>query len=81
MPMNYEIRKWSDDLDCLYTDDCRVKDIAVKSGELRIVSSYFRTSREAQPFAWDIVGPRTSLAPIAGRFRRLAGTGAHRRTT
>jgi hypothetical protein len=79
--VKYEIRKWSDQLDCLYTDDRRVKDLALRSRDLTIVASYFRTSREPHPFAWDIVGPRSTIGPIARRFGRQSSTVLVRHTT
>jgi hypothetical protein len=57
----YELRPWSDTTHCLYTDDSRIKELAARSPELRIVGTYFRTLREATPFAWDIVGSRDDL--------------------
>ena len=65
--MKYELRDWYDDC-CLYTDDRRVKDLALRTGELSIVSSYFKSLREIQPFAWDIVGPRPVLSRISKQF-------------
>ena len=53
--MKYELRSWYEDRSCLYTDDPRVKDLAVLSPDLTVVSSYFKTTRAQQPFAWDIV--------------------------
>lgn len=70
--MVYELRRWFNDADCLYTDDQRVKDLALRSPELRVIGSYFRTPTERRPFAWDIVGSRNELADIARSFR--AGT-------
>lgn len=75
--MIYELRQWSDEDACLYTDDQRVKDLAVQTPGLSITSRYFRTARAPQPFAWDIVGPKTVLAPLAGNFS--AGAGRRRR--
>ncbi len=72
--MVYELRKWFDDGECLYTDDRRVKDLAVQTPDLRIVGTYFRSPAAHQPFAWDIVGDRKALAGIAGRFRARAQT-------
>jgi hypothetical protein len=72
--MVYELRKWFDDGECLYTDDRRVKDLAVRTPDLRIVGTYFRSTSDRQPFAWDIVGDRKALAGIAGRFNRRTPT-------
>lgn len=68
--MKYELRSWYEDGSCLYTDDPRVKDLAVLSPELRVVSTYFKTPRAPQPFAWDIIG-----APdvVSGVFQRFSG--------
>jgi hypothetical protein len=70
--MVYELRKWFDDGDCLYTDDRRVKDLAIQSPNLRVVGTYFRSVADRQPFAWDIVGDPQALAGIAGRFQSRA---------
>ncbi len=78
--MEYEIRKWSDELDCLYTDDRRLRDMAARSGEMTIVSSYFRTARASQPFAWDILGPPRSLGPLARQFARGPARGRPKST-
>lgn len=67
--MVYEVRKWFDDSDCLYTDDSRVKDLALGSADLHIVATYFRTTKAQQPFAWDIVGKRDLVKEIAARFQ------------
>lgn len=72
--MVYELRKWFDDGECLYTDDRRVKDLAIRTPDLRIVGTYFRSTSERQPFAWDIVGDPQALAGIAGRFNRRTQT-------
>jgi hypothetical protein len=77
----YELRKWYGDLECLYTDDRRVKDLALREPNLQIIASYFRTPAELQPFAWDIVGPRDSIAPIAGQFKQRARASSVRRGT
>ena len=69
--MEYELRDWYDDC-CLYTDDRRVKDLAVQSSELTVVASYFKSLKEMQPFAWDIVGPRQVLSGISKQFRASA---------
>lgn len=69
----YELRKWSEDADCLYTEDQRVKDIALHSPDLRIVGTYFRSAGQAQPFAWDIVGERSTLAGITRTFTEGPG--------
>lgn len=66
--MVYELRKWFDDGECLYTDDRRVKDLAIRTPDLRIVGTYFDSRSALQPFAWDIVGDPRALAGIAGRF-------------
>lgn len=68
--MKYELRSWYDDRSCLYTDDPRVKDLAVLSSDLTVVSSYFKTSRAHQPFAWDIVG---ATEVVGGVFERFSG--------
>ncbi len=75
--MVYELRRWFDDADCLYTDDQRVKDLALRSPELRVIGTYFRTVGEKRPFAWDIVGRRDELAYIARTFE--AGPAARTR--
>jgi len=64
----YEVRKWFDDCDCLYTDDRRVKDLAIQTGELQIVGTYFKSTREHQPFAWDIVGPHNLVSSLSKQF-------------
>jgi len=64
----YEVRKWFDDCDCLYTDDRRVKDLAIQTGELQIVGTYFKSTREHQPFAWDIVGPHNLVSGLSKQF-------------
>jgi hypothetical protein len=66
--MVYELRKWSDDVDCLYTDDRRVMDIALRSPDLRVIGMYFRAAGERQPFAWDILGQRGTLTGITRTF-------------
>jgi hypothetical protein len=66
--MEYELRDWFEGSSCLYTNDRRVKDLALQSADLMVVASYFKTEREMQPFAWDIVGPRPVLAGISERF-------------
>ena len=68
--MVYELRPWFEDDDCLYTDDPRLKDMAVQSPGLHVTASYFRTPADRVPFAWDIVGEHGVLAEIAGRFQR-----------
>jgi hypothetical protein len=73
----YELRRWFNDADCLYTDDRRVKDLALRSPDLRVIATYFRTPAESRPFAWDIVGAREELASLARSFQRSAST--HRR--
>ena len=70
--MLYELRKWSDDDDCLYTDDQRVKDLAISSPEMRIVARYFRTAKERHPFAWDIVAPRPVISRVARQYGKQA---------
>lgn len=73
--MIYEIRQWSGEDACLYTDDQRVKDLAIRTPGLVVTSRYFRTVKADHPFAWDIVGPRDLLAPLAvptGRGSRTA---------
>ena len=71
--MVYELRKWYDDSDCLYTDDQRVKDLAIRSPDVQIVGTYFRTGREIRPFAWDIVGRRAALENLTRTFTPRAG--------
>ncbi len=66
--MVYELRRWFDTLDCLYTDDQRIRDLAVRSPDLQVAARYFRTVGERQPFAWDIIGPRDALARITATF-------------
>lgn len=75
--MIYELRSWSEDQGCLYTDDHRLRDMAVQSNDLRIVGRYFRSERERQPFAWDIVGSPTVVESLAAQFapRRRGGRG------
>lgn len=68
--MKYELRSWYEDRSCLYTDDPRVKDLAVLSSDLTVVSAYFKTSRAQQPFAWDIVG---ASDVVSGVFQRFSG--------
>jgi hypothetical protein len=70
--MKYELRSWYEDRSCLYTDDPRVKDLAVLSPDLTVVSSYFKTRGARQPFAWDIVGASDVLGGIFQRFSRHA---------
>jgi hypothetical protein len=70
--MEYELRDWYDNSGCLYTNDRRVKDLALQSGELSVVATYFKSVTESQPFAWDIVGPRPMLAGISRRFTSTA---------
>ena len=77
--MVYELRPWFDELTCLFTDDQRVKDLAVQSPELRVAAAYFRRADEIQPFAWDIVGPRAVLEDIAARFGARSGPRSSRR--
>lgn len=66
--MIYEIRDWADGQGCLYTDDRRVRDMAVQSSELRIIGRYFRSAQDRQPFAWDIVGRPDIVGSLAARF-------------
>jgi hypothetical protein len=66
--MEYELRSWYEDRACLYTDDPRVKDLAVLSPDLTVVSTYFKSAQAAQPFAWDIVGSSDVLAGVSSRF-------------
>jgi hypothetical protein len=68
--MKYELRSWYEHRSCLYTDDPRVKDLAVQSPDLTVVSTYFKTSRAQQPFAWDIVG---ASEVVTGVFQRFSG--------
>ena len=79
--MIYELRRWYGDFECLYTDDRRIKDIALQNPELQITATYFKTPSELQPFAWDIIGPRDSIEPIAGRFKQRASASSMRRST
>ena len=71
--MVYELRRWFDQFDCLYTDDQRVRDMALRSPDLQIAARYFRAVDERQPFAWDIVGPPDRLAVIATTFGKRVG--------
>jgi hypothetical protein len=64
MTVVYEVRKWFAGDECLYTDDRRVKDLALRTPDLRITAQYFRRQGDVQPFAWDITGPREAIAPI-----------------
>jgi hypothetical protein len=66
--MLYEIRRWSDEIDCLYTDDPRVKDLAVTQPGLKVSALYFRALGESRPFAWDILGSSEAVKRIAGSF-------------
>lgn len=66
--MVYELREWFNNDQCLYTDDSRVKDLAVLSSGLRIASVYFKDAASRQPFAWDIVGDKRALGDVARRF-------------
>jgi len=68
--MVYEVRSWFDNFDCLYTDDARLKELAIRSPELRIAARYYRTTGETEPFAWDIVGEPDVLAGIAAGLRK-----------
>ncbi|HEX6507577.1 MAG TPA: hypothetical protein VF221_08095 [Chloroflexota bacterium] len=77
--MKYELRGWYEDGCCLYTDDPRVKDLAARSRDLTIVSTYFRSAGAHQPFAWDIVGAKEVLADISQRFTSLARPRSRRR--
>jgi len=72
--MVYELRRWSDDQDCLYTDDKLLHEAALAAADLTVVASYFKSIGARDPFAWDIVGPRHSLSPLAhGRHRARRG--------
>lgn len=76
--MVYELRTWFDKRTCLYTDDRRVKDLALATPDLQVIASYFRTPKDQQPFAWDIVGQPEVLAGIAHRFgQRRSRSSAH----
>ncbi len=66
--LKYELRSWYENHTCLYTDDPRVKDLAVLSPDLTIVSTYFKNRSAPLPFAWDIVGNREVLAGVSSRF-------------
>lgn len=68
--MVYELRTWFDNFDCMYTDDPRLKELAIRSPELRIAARYYRTTNDAEPFAWDIVGEPDVLAGIAAGLRQ-----------
>ena len=68
--MVYEVRSWFDNFDCMYTDDPRLKELAIRSPELRIAARYYRTPSESEPFAWDIVGEPGVLAGIAAGLRK-----------
>lgn len=75
--MKYEVRSWYEDRSCLYTDDPRVKDLAVLSPDLTVVSAYFKTAAARQPFAWDIVGAADVVRGVFQRFSgRARGAGA-----
>ena len=76
--MKYELRSWYEDRSCLYTDDPRVKDLAVLSPDLTVVSSYFKTTRAQQPFAWDIVGAADGVGGIFQRFSSHASQSRRR---
>ena len=71
--MVYEVRKWFDGHECLYTDDRRIKDMAILAPDLEIVGRYFRVTDQSQPFAWDIVGSAEALAAVAASFRSTRG--------
>lgn len=64
----YEVRDWFDNCTCLYTDDRRIKDMAVTTPDLKVATSYFRNPQDHQAFAWDIVGAHDVLTGIATRF-------------
>lgn len=68
--MTYEVRSWYEGNGCLYTDDVRVKDLAVQSPHLKVTAHYFKGPAERTPFAWDIVGDRDELTAIVSRFSR-----------
>jgi hypothetical protein len=68
--MVYEVRAWYDGCGCLYTDDIRIKDLAVQSSDLSVTASYFRSTRDTHPFAWDIVGERELVNDLALRFSK-----------
>jgi hypothetical protein len=71
--LDYELRDWYENRTCLYTDDVRVKDLVMSSSDLTIiVGRYFKSPRDLQPFAWDIIGPRHLLAGISKRFASTA---------
>jgi hypothetical protein len=70
--MLYELRKWSESDACLYTDDSRVKDLAIRDPGLQVVASYFRALKDRTPFAWDIVGPEALVSEVAARFHQLS---------
>jgi hypothetical protein len=76
--LDYELRGWYEDHGCLYTNDRRVKDLALGSADLTVVARYFKSIREYQPFAWDIVGPRTVLAGISKQFASTTNPSHHR---
>jgi hypothetical protein len=66
--MVYEVREWFGGERCLYTDDRRVKDLAVQAPNLRVTSSYFRGGNAREPYAWDITGPNEAIAPVVESF-------------
>lgn len=66
--MEYELREWFENNGCLYTNDRRVKDLAIQSSDLTVVATYFKSVADGQPFAWDIVGPRPRLAGLSKQF-------------
>jgi hypothetical protein len=55
-----------------------VKDLAVLSPDLTVVSTYFKTSRAQQPFAWDIVGASDVLTGVFQRFSGRVGQASRR---
>ncbi len=59
-----EVRAWFGGEECLYTDDPTIKNLAAGSAQLTISSRYFRSGSAREPFAWDIVGPPSAIAPI-----------------
>jgi len=68
--MIYELRNWFDGNACLYTDDQRVKDLAIGTAGLSISARYFSSAKASHPFAWDIVGRRAALERMTSGFRR-----------
>ncbi len=67
--MIYELRNWFDGKACLYTDDQRIKDLAIGTAGLSVTARYFSSAKASYPFAWDIVGGRSALERVTSTFR------------